>query len=242
LAGQRSPARCRPPSPRRSARSSIAAIPGSHCPPKPRVSSTSISTSSSYGPSRPLLPRPLRLRATGRRHRDPDNGAGQGSDHQQTRRGCEPTRAARAAGRGRSTSGTAQSTPRRSLEATSGMESKAVRHPRKLPVPQISRFCIRTLATTAGICRGQNGRYARASYASGGGGASRVPRIAGDVTAGPALVSCVLVGYAPWKGAVLICSGAAGRRGLPYGGPTRFRTRQIPMSGRSGACSDVTRV
>jgi len=39
---------------------------------------------------------------------------------------------------------------------------------------------------------------ARASYASGGGGASRVPRIAGDVTAGSALVSCVLVvGYAP---------------------------------------------
>jgi hypothetical protein len=47
----------------------------------------------------------------------------------------------------------------------------------------------------------QIGGYARASYASGGGGASRVasrvPRIAGDVTAGSALVSCVLVGYAP---------------------------------------------
>jgi hypothetical protein len=42
-----------------------------------------------------------------------------------------------------------------------------------------------------------NGGYARASYASGGGGASRVPRIAGDVTAGSALVSCVLVSYAP---------------------------------------------
>ena len=41
------------------------------------------------------------------------------------------------------------------------------------------------------------GGYARASYASGGGGASRVPRIAGDVTAGSALVSCVLAGYAP---------------------------------------------
>jgi hypothetical protein len=38
---------------------------------------------------------------------------------------------------------------------------------------------------------------ARASCASGGGGASRVPRIAGDVTAGSALVSCVLVSYAP---------------------------------------------
>ena len=42
-----------------------------------------------------------------------------------------------------------------------------------------------------------NGGYARASYASGGGGASRVPRIAGGVTAGSALVSCVLVSYAP---------------------------------------------
>jgi hypothetical protein len=45
--------------------------------------------------------------------------------------------------------------------------------------------------------RMQNGGYARASYASGGSGASRVPRIAGDVTADSALVSCVLVGYVP---------------------------------------------
>ena len=45
--------------------------------------------------------------------------------------------------------------------------------------------------------RAESGGYARASYASGGGGASRVPRIAGDVTAGSALVSCVLVSYAP---------------------------------------------
>ena len=44
---------------------------------------------------------------------------------------------------------------------------------------------------------GDNGGSVRASYASGGGGASRVPRIAGDVTAGSALVSCVLVSYAP---------------------------------------------
>jgi hypothetical protein len=41
------------------------------------------------------------------------------------------------------------------------------------------------------------GGYARAGSASGGGGASRVPRIAGDVTAGSALVSGVLAGYAP---------------------------------------------
>ena len=45
-----------------------------------------------------------------------------------------------------------------------------------------------------------NGGYARASYASGGGGASRVPRIAGDMTAGSALVSCVLVSYAAVRG------------------------------------------
>ena len=39
-----------------------------------------------------------------------------------------------------------------------------------------------------------NGGYARASYASGGGGASRMPQIAGDATtADSALVSCVLV-------------------------------------------------
>jgi hypothetical protein len=47
--------------------------------------------------------------------------------------------------------------------ATSGMESKAVRHPRKPSVPQISRFCMRTLATTAAICRGQNGYFAWSS-------------------------------------------------------------------------------
>ena len=45
--------------------------------------------------------------------------------------------------------------------------------------------------------KSQLGGYARASYASGGGGASRVPRIAGGVTAGSALVSCVLAGCAP---------------------------------------------
>jgi hypothetical protein len=42
-----------------------------------------------------------------------------------------------------------------------------------------------------------SGGSTRASYASGGGGASRVSRVAGDVTAGSALVSCVLVSYAP---------------------------------------------
>lgn len=45
--------------------------------------------------------------------------------------------------------------------------------------------------------RAEPGGYARASYASGGGGASRVPRIAGDVTAGAAFVSGVLVSCAP---------------------------------------------
>jgi hypothetical protein len=45
--------------------------------------------------------------------------------------------------------------------ATSGMEPETVRHPTKPPVPQISRFCIRTLATTAAICRGQQADIAR---------------------------------------------------------------------------------
>ena len=61
---------------------------------------------------------------------------------------------------------------------------------------QIGRFCapqVTDIETAATVPNG----YARASYASGGGGASRVPRIAGDVTAGSALVSCVLVSYAP---------------------------------------------
>ena len=58
-----------------------------------------------------------------------------------------------------------------------------------------SAFARPTETTT--IWRAHIGGYARASYASGGGGASRVPRIAGDVTAVPALVSCVLVSYAP---------------------------------------------
>ena len=44
---------------------------------------------------------------------------------------------------------------------------------------------------------GTPGGYARASDASGGGGASRVPRIADDVTVGSAHVSCVLVSYTP---------------------------------------------
>ena len=57
-------------------------------------------------------------------------------------------------------------------------------------------FRARSAPTTQPGDTAQNG-YARASYASGGGGASRVPRIAGDVTAGSALVSCVLVSYAP---------------------------------------------
>jgi hypothetical protein len=67
---------------------------------------------------------------------------------------------------------------------------------------QISRFGVTLPERRADPAGGQIG-YARASYASGGGGASchidtsRVPRIAGDVTAGPALVSCVLAGYAP---------------------------------------------
>jgi Protein of unknown function (DUF1003) len=62
---------------------------------------------------------------------------------------------------------------------------------------QINPICASRLRTAESLVAVHNGGYASASYASGGGGASRVPRIAGDVTAGPALVSCVLVAYAP---------------------------------------------
>jgi len=48
-----------------------------------------------------------------------------------------------------------------------------------------------------GLADARLGGYARASYAIGGGGASWVPRIAGDVTTGPADASCVPVSYAP---------------------------------------------
>lgn len=64
---------------------------------------------------------------------------------------------------------------------------------------QIDPIYASPLASTWGTLIVQIGGYARASYGGGGGGGgtSRVPRIAGDVTAGPALVSCVLVSYAP---------------------------------------------
>ena len=50
---------------------------------------------------------------------------------------------------------------------------------------QIGRFCTH-LPANAECFPGAPIGYARASYASGGGGASRAPRIAGDVAAGPA--------------------------------------------------------
>jgi len=52
-----------------------------------------------------------------------------------------------------------------------------------------------------------------------------VPRIAGDVTAGPALVSCVLVSCAPCVEVPLFDLLRRGQReppGLPYRGSTRF--------------------
>ncbi|HEV3290074.1 MAG TPA: hypothetical protein VG123_13860, partial [Streptosporangiaceae bacterium] len=61
---------------------------------------------------------------------------------------------------------------------------------------QDDQFCGLFITVWHARVAAQIGGYARASYASGGGGASRVPRIAGGVT-GSALVSCVLVGYVP---------------------------------------------
>jgi len=55
-------------------------------------------------------------------------------------------------------------------------------------------ICVPRLTFAEALPTVQIGGYARATYASGGGGASRVRRIAGDVTTGSALVSWVLVG------------------------------------------------
>jgi len=62
------------------------------------------------------------------------------------------------------------------------------------------QICVNHVLSGVEAIQVPNGGYARATYASGGGGASRVRRIAGDVTAAPALVSCVLVGYMPCAG------------------------------------------
>ena len=57
----------------------------------------------------------------------------------------------------------------------------------------------------------------------------------GDVTAGSALVSCVLVAMRrARKAPLLICSGAASRRGLPYGGSTRFYGGSTRRQGHLG--------
>jgi hypothetical protein len=67
-----------------------------------------------------------------------------------------------------------------------------------------------------------------------------VPRIAGDVTAGPALVQlrarelCAVRGKAP----LVICSGAASRRGLPYGGSTRWQGHLGRFTGLRLRCGD----
>jgi hypothetical protein len=63
------------------------------------------------------------------------------------------------------------------------------------------------------------GRVRARKRASGGSAASRVLRIAGDVIADSAPTSCRLDRLCPVRGKpALICSGAAGRRALPYGG------------------------
>jgi hypothetical protein len=60
-----------------------------------------------------------------------------------------------------------------------------------------AQFCSQWTASRPTKINVHIGGYARASYASGGGGASRMPQIAGDATtADSALVSCVLVSYA----------------------------------------------
>jgi hypothetical protein len=77
--------------------------------------------------------------------------------------------------------------------------------------------------------------YTRASCASGGGGASRLPRITGDVTAGLTLVGCVLVSCAPCAERRRFDRLRRGcRRGLPHGGSTRFYGGSTRSQGHPG--------
>jgi hypothetical protein len=77
--------------------------------------------------------------------------------------------------------------------------------------------------------------YTRASCASGGGGASRLPRITGDVTAGFTLASCVLVSCAPCAERRRLDRLRCGcRQGLPHGGSTRFYGGSTRSQGHPG--------
>ena len=80
-----------------------------------------------------------------------------------------------------------------------------------------------------------NGGYACAGLTSGGSGTSRARRITGGVTAALALPAGVPAGSGPCaEGTVLICRGAARRRGLPHGGSTRFHGGSTRRQGSSG--------
>jgi hypothetical protein len=79
------------------------------------------------------------------------------------------------------------------------------------------------------------GGYARAGSTSRGSGTSREQRITGGVTAGSGVASWRADGL--WtcvKGTVLICPGAASRRGLPYGGSTRSHGGSTRRQGHLG--------
>jgi hypothetical protein len=210
LAGQAGPARCWPLSPRRSARSSIAAMPTPHCSPKPRVSNTSISTSSLLRTIRPPSFRgPFAFAPLGG---DTDPGAG-GRPGIRPPANSQRLRAHARCPGPRDEEGQPPAPPQArraaACTATSGMESKAVRHPRKPPIPQISRFCMRTLATTAGIFRGQNGGYLRA-------GLRPPPVIEGDPVSGR---PCCWIAGSAWMD------------GAPV---TRWPRADHPGSGRAG--------
>jgi hypothetical protein len=76
--------------------------------------------------------------------------------------------------------------------------------------------------------------YTRACCASGG--ASRLPRTTGDVTAGFTLVSCVLVSCAPCAERRRFDRLRRGcRQGLPHGGSTRFYGGFNSVARSSGA-------
>ena len=100
---------------------------------------------------------------------------------------------------------------------------------------RITRFDTAQPATKGDRIRVRSGGSACAGSTSGGSGTSRVRRITGGVTAGSGVASGRADGSGLCsEGTVLLCPGAASRRGLPYGGSTRFYGGSTRWQGHLG--------
>jgi len=96
-------------------------------------------------------------------------------------------------------------------------------------------FCAPRTDRTEGTVPVQIGAYARAGSTSGGSRTSQARRITGGLTADSGVPAGVPMGSGPCaEDAVLICPGAASRRGLPYGGSTRFNGDSTRRQGHRG--------